>query len=155
LIAGPLIVGQRSVIGQRRVVGRRRVIDLGFVTRARPHHQLELLPFGLLRQLILLAGIAMFAAGPPALAPPVRLVRRHQAAVGADGVTLSQQVARFVARRPQPPALEPFHLRAGLLDLHALQRRKQLVDFGGAKSRGLAIHQNRPVRKSGWHGSPD
>ena len=116
-----------------------------------PDHLLEFLPFGLLGQLVFFARVLVLATRPPALAAAGRGIRGHERAVGAYGVALVELVLGFVLRLPQASALEPLHGCGGLLHLQALQRGQQLVGLGGAKRRGLAVHEDRPVGVAGRH----
>ena len=137
---------RRAIVGRRRRVlglgpcpGRDRTICLNFCHLA------------FLASWYFSRGSRCSPPGRQLLPRPCASSGGTRAPSAADGVAAAQQIARLVARRPQAAALEPLHLGGGLLDLQALQRRQQLVGFGGAERRGLAVHQDRPIGVSRRH----
>src|SRR5262245_29442362 len=60
-------------------------------------------------------------------------------------------VARLTLRTPQLSVLEPPQDRVGVLGLQPIERRHQLVNRGGSKSRRLVVDDDGPVRVARRH----
>ena len=95
----------------------------------------------LLGVLVLLARVAVLAAGPPVAGAR----RSSRGGLARRGVGLA---ASLPPASPTACRARTTHLRVGMLFLEALERRQQLFALGGAKRRRQAAGEDRPVGES-------
>jgi hypothetical protein len=111
----------------------------GSLALVAPHAFGKTPPLLVTRDLESRARIAMLAAGPPLLVPPL-----------SSAATLGS--ARVLGRGPEPSPREPHHHRIGMLALQLLEGRDEVVAVLRAESRGLAFNDDRPVGETWGHG---
>jgi hypothetical protein len=126
--------------GTRRTIPTRLAIH-AFAARA----VREALSLLIARDLEAVARILVLSARAPLL--PAPLARRR----GALPLLPLRELGGLLGR-PQLAARKPHHLGVGMLRLQLLQRRQQLLFRRGAKRRGVAVGDDRPVHVTRRHG---
>jgi len=98
-----------------------------------------------------MSGVALLL-GVDEFLPRVAVVASWPPITTAGTLPVFRGSRRFL-RLPQLSALEPHHHCGWMLLLQAIQGREQFVRLVRSEGRGLAVHQDRPVRMAWRHPS--